>query len=112
MLFRSVLVRTAAAPPFKLGYLNRAGWTAYLSGGVLFCKHFDPRAELAHADLNSNVEVYCNDRFLELETQAPLSRLEPGAEATHEERWELHRVGDVDSSAAGISALLAELGLA
>jgi hypothetical protein len=107
-----VLVRAAAAPPFKLGYLNRAGWTAYLLGGVLFCKHFDPRAELAHADLNSNVEVYCNDRFLELETQAPLSRLEPGAEATHEERWELHRVDDVDSSAAGISALLAELGLA
>lgn len=108
-----VLVRAAAAPtPFKVGYLNRAGWAAYLHGGVLFCKRFDPQVEHAHADLNSNVEVYCNDRLLELETLAPLSRLEPGAEATHEERWELYRVGDVDSSAAGLVALAAELGLA
>ena len=107
-----VLVRAAAAQaPFKVGYLNRAGWAAYLHRGVLFCKHFDPQTERAHADLNSNVEVYCNDRLLELETQAPLSRLEPGAEATHEERWELHRVGDVDSSTEGLSTLLTDLGL-
>jgi hypothetical protein len=107
-----VLVRATAAPsPFKLGYLNRAGWAAYLRGGILFCKRFDPQAELAHADLGSNVEVYCNDRLLELETLAPLSVLEPGAEASHEERWELHRVGDVDSSAEGLAALVADLSL-
>ena len=107
-----VLVRAAAAPaPFKVGYLNRAGWAAYMRGGVLFCKHFDPQAERAHADLNSNVEVYCNERMLELETLAPLASLEPGAEAMHEERWELRRVGDVDSSAEGLLALVAELGL-
>jgi hypothetical protein len=108
-----VLVRAAAVQsPFKIGYLNRTGWAAYLRDHVLFCKHFHPQAGSAHADLNSNVEVYCNDRLLELETQAPLSYLEPGAEATHEERWELHRVGDVDSSAEGLSALVAELDLA
>ena len=107
-----VLVRATAAPsPFKLGYLNRAGWAAYLRGGILFCKRFDPQAELAHADLGSNVEVYCNDRLLELETLAPLSVLEPGAETSHEERWELHPVGEVDSSAEGFAALVAELGL-
>ena len=108
-----VLVRAAAAPsPFKVGYLNRAGWAAYLRGDVFFCKHFDPSAASDHADLNSNVEVYCNDRMLELETQAPLSRLEPGAEATFEERWDLHRVGAADLSAEGLSALAAELDLA
>jgi hypothetical protein len=108
-----VLVRANAAPsPFKIGHLNRAGWAAYLFGGVLFCKHFDPRAECVHADLNSNVEVYCNDRLLELETLAPLSILEPDAEATLEERWELHQVGAVDSSVEGLSALLTKLGLA
>jgi len=107
-----VLIRAVTAPSaFKVGYLNRAGWAAYLHSGILFCKHFDPQAERTHADLNSNVEVYCNDRLLELETQAPLSRLEPGAEAAHEERWELHPVGDVDSSAEGLSALTTELGL-
>lgn len=107
-----VLVRAEAAPrPFKIGYLNRAGWAAYLRSGVLFCKHFDPRAESAHADLNSNAEVFCNDRLLELETQAPLARLEPGAEAELEERWELHRVGEIGSRAEDISAMLAGLGL-
>jgi len=106
-----VLVRAAAAAPFKVGYLNRAGWAAYLSGGVLFCKRFDPQPEHAHADLGSNVEVYCNDRLLELETLAPLSLLEPGAEAAHEERWELHQVGGADSSAEGLSALATGLGL-
>jgi hypothetical protein len=106
-----VLVRAAAAAPFKIGYLNRSGWAAYLKGDVLFCKRFDPQPEHTHADLGSNVEVYCNDRLLELETLAPLSLLEPGAEAAHEERWELHQVGGVDSSAAGLSALATGLGL-
>ena len=107
-----VLVRAEPAPtPFKIGYLNRAGWAAYLRSNVLFCKHFDPQPERAHADLDSNTEVYCNDRLLELETQAPLSRLEPGAEAEHEERWELHSVGAVEPSTESLTALLAGLGL-
>lgn len=100
-----------ATSRFKIGYLNRAGWAAYLRGNVLFCKHFDPQLERVHADLNSNAEVYCDDRILELETQAPLSRLESGAEAEHEERWELHKVGAVEPSIEGLAALLAELGL-
>jgi hypothetical protein len=107
-----VLVRAEFAPtPFKIGYLNRTGWAAYLRAGVLFCKRIDPLVESAHVDMGSNIEVYCDDRVLELETQAPLSRLEPGAEAEHEERWELHQVGDVESSAESLSALVAELGL-
>jgi len=87
------------------------GWAAYLRAGVLFCKRIDPLVESAHVDMGSNIEVYCDDRVLELETQAPLSRLEPGTEAEHEERWELHQVGDVESSAESLSALVAELGL-
>jgi hypothetical protein len=107
-----VLVRAEPAPTqFKIGYLDRAGWAAYLRAGVLFCKHFDPQADSAHADLDSNVELYCNERLLELETLAPLARLEPGAESEHEERWQLHRVGDVDTSAEGLAALVSELGL-
>lgn len=107
-----VLVRAEPEPsPFKIGYLNRSGWAAYLRAGVLFCKRFDSHPESVHADLNSNVEVYCNDRLLELETQAPLSRLEPGAEAEHEERWELHRVSEVDARVESLLPLLAGLGL-
>jgi hypothetical protein len=107
-----VLVHAEPSPSFfKLGYLNRAGWAAYLRDEVLFCKHFDAQPELIHADFNSNVEVYCNDRLLELETQAPLARLDLGAEVEHEECWELHSVGAVETGIESLSALLAEFGL-
>ncbi|MGD0273372.1 MAG: hypothetical protein ABSB96_06565 [Gaiellaceae bacterium] len=105
-----VLVHGEPAPaPFKIGYLNRAGWAAYLRDGILLRKSFDPQPELEHVDLGSNVEVYCNDRLLELETLAPLSLLEPGAEAGHEERWQLRSVGLVEPGAEPIAAALAEL---
>jgi hypothetical protein len=108
-----VLVHAVATEtPFKVGYLDRAGWSGYLRGELLFCKHFDPQPERDHADLGSNAEVYCNDRTLELETLAPLVRLEPGHETGHRERWELHLTGEVESSAERLAALLAELGLA
>lgn len=107
-----VLVRAEPAPnPFKIGYFNRAGWAAYLRDGILLCKSFDPKPELKHPDMGSNVEVYCNDRLLELESLAPLALLEPGAEAELEERWRLHRVGAVEPSAEELRALLDRLGV-
>ena len=105
-----VLVHGVAAPsPFKIGYFNRIGWVAYLRNGILLQKSFDPQLEREHADMGSNAEVYCDDRSLELETLAPLSLLEPGAEAGHEERWQLYEVGSVEPGAKQIAALLAEL---
>jgi hypothetical protein len=107
-----VLVRAEPVPAvFKIGYLNRTGWVAFLRRDVLLCKHFDPETGREHADFNSNVEVFCSDRLLELETMAPLSRLEPGSEADYEERWELHKTGAVEPNIEGLTVLLAELGL-
>jgi hypothetical protein len=40
--------------------------------------------------LNCNCEAYSFNRFFELETLAPLSRLEPGQTASHDETWEFH----------------------
>lgn len=108
-----VLVRGGAAPePFKIGYLNRAGWTGYLRAGILFCKRCEPQPGRKHADLDCNVEVYTNDRLLELETLGPLARLRPGDEAALEERWELHRLAaSAEPTAGAIAGSLAELGL-
>jgi len=104
-----VLVRGLSAPQFKIGYLNRAGWVAYLRDGILLQKSFDPQPERKHADMGSNAEVYCDERSLELETLGPLSLLEPGAEAWHEERWQLKRVGAIGTGPEQIAAALAEL---
>jgi hypothetical protein len=77
-------------PPIKVGYLNERGWIGYLRTGILFAKRFEPQVERTHADRNCNVEVYCKDRFIELETLGPLVRLEPGQSAVHTETWEIH----------------------
>jgi hypothetical protein len=78
------------SPAFKVGYMNSHGWVGYLRAGVLFVKRFQPCVDQPHADLGCNVEVYCNERFVELETLAPLGKLEPGESVTHVENWEIH----------------------
>ncbi len=88
------LIRVHARPQLpacKIGYLNRSGWIAYWHDHVLFVKRFAPHADQPHSDSNCNVEVYCNDEFIELETLAPLVRLEPGQSVTHDEQWEFYQ---------------------
>lgn len=86
-----ILLRGQAyIPPCKVGYTNRAGWAAYLRNGVLFCKRFDPKTHLTFPDFGSNVECYCNDRFIEVETLGPFTRLEPGDTVSHSETWEVY----------------------
>jgi len=106
-----VLVSGEAGPELKLGQVNTRGWAAYVRKGVVFCKRFEPQVERPHADLGCNVEVYCNERFFELETLGPLEELAPGEEARHDELWQLRRVDDLAPSPDRIAALVSELGL-
>jgi hypothetical protein len=77
-------------PPVKVGYTNSAGWLAYWIGGILFVKRFNYETDASYPDLGCNAEVYCNDRFIELESLGPLSRLEAGGSVHHTETWELY----------------------
>jgi hypothetical protein len=79
----------ALMPPFKIGYFNQHGWIAYWLDGVLFRKTFEVKAGLPHPDNNCNAEMYCNDKFVELETVAPLVRLAPGELIDHIETWDV-----------------------
>ena len=97
--------------PFKIGYFNHAGWLGYLAGDVFFVNRFEPQPDRLHADQNSNCEVYVWDRFLELETLAPLAHLEPGATTTHVETWELFAGVRAQPTIDGIRQLVQELGL-
>ena len=74
---------------FKVGYRNTAGWIGYAKDNTLFCKHFNPQSNSKLPDWDCNVEVFVNNRFIELETLGPLIDLEPGEAATHLETWEL-----------------------
>lgn len=84
-----ILFHADALPPFKIGYFNPHGWLAYYVDGVLFKKSFDVKSGATYPDNNSNAELYCNTEFVELESLAPLTRLEPGASVCHAETWEI-----------------------
>jgi hypothetical protein len=101
-----LLIRAEPAlPPCKVGYLNRSGWIGYRRAGVLFVKRFAPRVDLPHPDFGCNAEFYCGDRFIEMESIGPLSRLEPGQSVEHEETWEFHVGLDQPQTLDGIRAL-------
>jgi hypothetical protein len=79
----------AMLPPFKIGYFNPHGWMAYWVDGILFSKTFEVHADLPYPDNNCNAEMYCGDKFVELESLAPLLPLNPGDSTTHIERWDV-----------------------
>ena len=93
---------------FKIGALA-PGWLGYLNGGVFFLKRFDPQLEQLHPDLNTNAQIYCNHRHVELESLAPLTWLEPGQTCVHVETWELYAAGNVTCSIGGLSDLLGSI---
>jgi hypothetical protein len=84
-----ILIRAETQPPFKVGFPNPRGWLAYWLAGTLFVKRAAYNPQAAYYDFNSSSECYCNSHFLELETLAPIGRLEPDASVTHIETWEL-----------------------
>ena len=100
---RAGLLTVAArpGPRFKIGCLASIGGVGYLREGLLFAKRFDPAAGSPHADFGCNVEIYCDDTSIELETLGPLVRLGPGEAAIYDERWELREVGQgIDATEA------------
>jgi hypothetical protein len=90
-----LLHATPALPPVKLGYASSAGWLAYWNAGILFRKTFDLHPGSVYPDGGCNAEVYCGDRFVELESLGPLVSLAPGMETQFTETWELYPKLDV-----------------
>lgn len=84
-----VIFKADALPPFKMGYFNPHGWLAYWLDGVLFRKTFEVHTGSPHPDNNCNAEIYCGDQFVELESLAPLTILNPGATVDHVETWDV-----------------------
>ncbi len=93
-------------PPLKIGYFNCDGWIAYAKDEALFVKRFEPQFNRPHADFDCNVEVYVNDRFIELETLGPLTCLESGQSVALTERWELYAGTVASQKASELQAML------
>jgi hypothetical protein len=94
----------AMAAPQKIGIGNKQGWAAYHRRGVLFVKQFGYVEGASYPDYGCNNEVYTAGAFIEIESLGPLSRLEPGAAVSHEERWRLRQHVELDGSEESIAA--------
>lgn len=106
----AVIEGSASPEPFKVGGENRRGWLAYWRGDELFVKWSGRHRDgTAYADRGASVQVYRNNRFVELETLSPLVTLAPGDAIEHREVWLLRRVA-LDR-AGGLPAALLELGV-
>jgi hypothetical protein len=96
----------AALPPLKVGFTDRAGWLAYWHDGLLFRKSFGLQVGVTYPDGGCNAEVYCGDRFVELESLGALGVVAPGQSVQLTETWELYPGLDVPFIPAEIRELL------
>jgi hypothetical protein len=107
------LRQRADRPPTKMGFAHDQGWAGYLWESVLFVKRFAYAADAAYPDGGCNLEIFSNERMLELESLGPLVTLGRGGRIEHRETWELHSgisAGDPGDEAA-LSALARRLRL-
>jgi hypothetical protein len=111
---RFIRLRTDAAndEQQKIGLMNKQGWAAFRRSTTAFVKHFPFEEGATYPDYGCNVEVFTAGTFLEIESLAPLRRLEPEATVEHVERWSLFQNFDAgateDALAAALNSILPE----
>lgn len=81
--------------PQKIGAAVHQGWAGYLRDKTLFLKRFPYVEGATYPDFGSNFETYTDGDFMEIETLAPLAKLQPKETVTHVEHWYLFN--DVDA---------------
>jgi hypothetical protein len=84
------------------------GFVAHAHAGLLFVKTFDDLGPERQAPGEGEVEVYGNDRYVEVEAQGPYLALRPGDSTVWSVRWHLRPIPAAVAVAVG-SADLFEL---
>ncbi|MEM1772223.1 MAG: hypothetical protein QXQ71_00140 [Desulfurococcaceae archaeon] len=77
--------------PFKIGARANPPLLAYWVDEFLFIKRIKVEDD-KYPDYGVTVEVYANDKFLELETLGPLKIINPGESNKHVEEWEVKKL--------------------
>lgn len=75
---------------FKIGMPVFEGWAAYINNNHMFVKYFDYKIGEEYPDFSSSFELYCCEKFTEMETLSPMRKLKNGESLEHYEVWELH----------------------
>lgn len=92
-----VLQSPDIAAPLKIGlqvipeYVWSVGWLAYVNDETMFVKSFHPSDDdTDYPDLGSQVELFTDGTFLEMETLGNKKILKPDESIKHREYWSLH----------------------
>ena len=88
-VLNGVLVLSADGDVTQIGADSMAGWIAYARGKLLFVKYFPCFAEGNYSDGGNTVEVYFDQRAVELSPLSPETKLAPGKELAFPEKWSL-----------------------
>lgn len=78
----------AISHPIKIGVRAFPPVVAYWIKGYLFIKKIVEENSM-YPDNNVYIEVYANDKIIELETLSPVRRVEPDGVNTHTEYWKV-----------------------
>jgi hypothetical protein len=68
------------------------GLLAHVAQGLLYVKSFAQVPSELQAPGEAQIEVYANDRYVEVEVQGPYAVIEPGASAAWTVRWSLRKL--------------------
>ncbi len=77
--------------PQKIGMMNSDGWMAHINAGVMFLKKFTYIPNANYPDWGCSIEAFTDEEMLEVETLAPLCKLEPNRSVEHIEHWFLFK---------------------
>lgn len=95
--------------PQKIGAGNKRGWAGYLREDQLFIKRFPYIDGANYPDNGCNFETFTNGLFMEVESVAPLAKLEPETSATHTEQWFLFKGVDAGDTEESLDAAISPL---
>jgi hypothetical protein len=86
------------------------GYLAHVAGELLFIKSFKDVGPEHQAPGEAEIEVYANDRYVEVEVQGPYTRLDPGASLSWTVTWQLCRLpASLHVTPGALAALAASL---
>ena len=96
----------ARTNPQKVGFMNKQGWAGYCRKNTLFIKQFPFVEGAEYCDYGCNNESYTVKSFMEIETLAPLSLINPGESTSYSEKWNLFSDFKMGSSDDELDAAL------
>lgn len=88
-VLEGVLVAEGFGDVTQIGADSAAGWIAYTRGKLLLVKYFPAAANGNYGDSGNTVELYIDQRAIDLMPLSPETKIAPGKEYLFPEKWML-----------------------